>query len=227
MSDDSLQSTPSSKSAGFRGTLVETALVAVIGGSLAFAANWVSPRGLALSRNYFPSASAHPSPAPTSTNPGVGGTLVASNAASARDRLTALLKAEGLQPLDLKQAEQMFNDPRRAQGGILFIDARNEAHYQDGHIPGAYQLDHYELIKQPAKWLPDLLPICLAAQEIVVYCNGGDCEDSRFAAIDLRDAHVPKEKLFVYEGGFMEWATNGLPVEIGSRLSGKLRESKK
>ncbi len=227
MNDDSVQPAPPVKPAGFKGILIETALVAAIGGMLAFAANWFSPRGLALSRNYFPGMATVSPPVLTSTNPVAGSTLVGSNSAATRERLNALLKAEGLQPLDGKQAEQLFNDPRRAQGLIIFVDARNDVHYQAGHIPGAYQLDHYEFIKQPVPWLTALLPVCQVAQQIIVYCNGGDCEDSRFAAIDLRDAHVPKEKLFVYEGGFTEWATNGLPVEIGSRLSGKLRESKK
>jgi rhodanese-related sulfurtransferase len=206
---------------------VETALVAVLGGALALAANGISPRGLALSRNYFPGPANVPPPVQTSTNQSTPGTAAGTNAASARDRLTALLKAEGLQPLDLQQAEKLFHDPRRAQGLIQFIDARNDAHYQAGHIPGAYQLDHYEFVKQPVPWLTALLPICQPAQQIVVYCNGGECEDSRYAAMDLRDAQVPKEKLFVYEGGFAEWATNGLPVEIGPRSSGKLLESRK
>ena len=34
--------------------LLEAALVAVVGAAFAFAANRISPRGLALARNYFP-----------------------------------------------------------------------------------------------------------------------------------------------------------------------------
>jgi 3-mercaptopyruvate sulfurtransferase SseA len=67
-----------------------------------------------------------------------------------------------------------------------------------------------------------VLQVCLTAQQIVFYCNGGDCDDSEHAAIYLRDSiHIPKEKVFVYGGGMNEWTTNGLPIELGSRNSGQ------
>jgi len=72
-----------------------------------------------------------------------------------------------------------------------------------------------------------VLGACQNAEKVVVYCNGGDCEDSQFAAVTLRDTGVPKEKLFVYPGGMAEWATNGWPIEIGARKSGVLRDQKK
>ncbi len=202
-------------------------LVAGVGAAIAFAANWLSPSGLALSADYFPKVATNAVPVPAATNPATGAPLNRTNPPSAAELLATRLKAEGLRPVDTPQAAQMFRDPRRESGLIVFIDARNDEHYQAGHIPGAYQLDHYELLKQPAKWLAELLPVCQAAQQIVVYCSGGDCEDSRFAALDLRTAQVPKEKLFVYLGGFADWSTNGLPVEIGARLSGRYRETTK
>jgi rhodanese-related sulfurtransferase len=62
----------------------------------------------------------------------------------------------------------------------------------------------------------------------VVYCNGGNCEDSELTAALLADANiVPREKLWVYGGGITEWATNGWPVELGERKSGRMRELKK
>ena len=55
------------------------------------------------------------------------------------------------------------------------------------------------------------------------YCNGGECDDSLQAAVTLRDSiRLPNEKLFVYGGGIAEWATNGFPIELGSRNSGQL-----
>ena len=56
-----------------------------------------------------------------------------------------------------------------------------------------------------------------------MYCHGGDCEDSEFAAIMLKDNGIAKEKLFVYGGGITEWTDHGLPVEIGSHNSGRLK----
>jgi rhodanese-related sulfurtransferase len=61
----------------------------------------------------------------------------------------------------------------------------------------------------------------------VVYCHGGDCDDSESAAILLRDVGIATRKLFIYTGGIPEWTTNGLPVEIGGRNSGNLRSTNK
>ena len=65
-----------------------------------------------------------------------------------------------------------------------------------------------------------MLPACLNATKVVVYCAGGDCEDSEFAALALIEAGVPQERLFIYAGGMTEWATNGLPIELGERKAG-------
>ena len=196
--------------------LREGALVAGIGAGLAFVANEVSPRGLSLTRNYFPgstpSSSRVASAADQTPHPGDTGVAAASPA----ELLAARLRAKGLQLVESNQVAQLFRDPRYEQELILFIDARDDRHYQDGHIPGAYQFDHY----RAEKYLANVLTACQWAEQIVVYCTGGDCEDSEFAAIMLRDAGIPKEKLFVYGGGITEWTTNGLPLEVGGRKSG-------
>ena len=69
------------------------------------------------------------------------------------------------------------------------------------------------------------MQVCLTAQQIVFYCNGGDCDDSEHAAIMLRDSiGMPKEKVFVYGGGIAEWTSNGLPIEVGARNSGRVHQ---
>ena len=89
---------------------------------------------------------------------------------------------------------------------MIFIDARDEEHYRAGHIPGAYLFDRF----RPENYLTNVVTVCLTAQQIVFYCNGGDCDDSEHAAIMLRDSMgLPKEKVFVYGGGFNEWSPTG------------------
>ena len=197
----------------------EALCVALIGAAFAFGANLVSPRGLALTRNYFPAGISRPVPAATSV--GSPHDLASTNppASSPAQLLAARLKEQGLQSVDGHQAAQLFHDPRFQQGGIAFIDARDEQHYREGHIPGASEFDPY----YPEKYFPTVLPVCQAAEQIVVYCNGGDCDDSESAAITLRDVGIANQKLFIYTGGITEWTTNGLPVEIGGRNSGNLR----
>jgi rhodanese-related sulfurtransferase len=203
-----------------RTIVVEAAIVVIVGLGIALTANVLSPRGLALSRNYFPGGTnpvpAAPGPVPA---PPV---LAATNEPSASAQLSERLRGKGLQELQRSQAEILFHDPRDQDGRIVFVDARDEDHYQQGHIPGAYELDPYH----PEKELGTVLPVCQAAEEVVVYCTGGECEDSDTAAILLRDGGVPGRKLFVYGGGFTEWAAAHLPVETGPGNSGMQNESK-
>lgn len=133
--------------------------------------------------------------------------------------LAARLQSKGLRLVESHQVTQLFRDPRYAQDLVVFIDARDDQHYQAGHIPGAYQFNHY----RAENYLATVIPVCQMAEQIVVYCTGGDCEDSEYAAIFLRDAGIPPEKLFVYGAGMTEWMTNGQPVEIGGRHSGNFR----
>lgn len=190
--------------------------MAVIGVTLAFVANGLSPRRLELARNYFPGTKL---PSPTS---GAGTNLTgtaAANTNSPLELLSARLREHGLQLADSNQVAQFFHDPRREQDGVIFIDARDDEHYRAGHIPGAYLFDRF----YPQNYLASVVPVCLTAQQIVFYCNGGDCDDSEHAAIMLRDSlAIPKEKVFVYGGGLNEWTTNGLPIELGARNSGQL-----
>lgn len=189
--------------------------MAVIGAALAFAANALSSRGLQLTRNYFPgtsltlpnpAASAHPTGTPVATTN------------SPLELLSESLRANGLQLADSNQVAQFFHDPRRELDEVIFIDARDDEHYRAGHIPGAYHFDRFH----PEDYLTNVVQVCQTAQQIVFYCNGGDCDDSEHAAIMLRDSMgLPKQKLFVYGGGITEWIANGLPLEVGARNSGQ------
>jgi rhodanese-related sulfurtransferase len=196
-------------------------LLLAVGGALALAANFISPRGLALTRNHFP-GSRRPALPPTGTNVATAVRGTNTMTVSAAELLAARLKDKGLQVADSNQVVRIFRDPRHAQELFIFVDARDEAHYQEGHVPGAYLFDHY----RAENYLATVLPACQTAEKILVYCSGGDCEDSEFAATILRDAGVPRERLLVYPGGIGEWTTNGLPVETVARQSGLWRPTK-
>ncbi len=203
--------------------LLEALVVAGIGAAVAFLANGVSSRGLKLARDYFPGATRPASGVPPMTSPTKGGGGAAQAKPSAAETTLERLRQEGLQVVDTKQVQELYHDPRYEQGAIVFIDARNDEHYQKGHIPGAWQFDRYH----PENYLSAVLPVCQLAQQVVVYCAGGECEDSEFAALFLRDsAQVPGGKLFVYAGGWNEWTARGLPVETGVRKSGQIGVSK-
>lgn len=251
----SLQATTPQRRAGIKAVFLEAALVAMIGCALAFAANAFSPRGLEITHNYFPVGTHAVSPAPrtveSSLEPGRAGLPVGPRApprvsiasmvpeqtsgpvetsdaagrtnSSLAPRLISVprLIDQGLQGIDYDQAVRFFKDPRRRKGLIVFIDARNDTHYQAGHVPGAYLFDPYH----SAKYLAAVLPICQEAEQIVVYCVASECEDSELAAVLLRNAGIPNQKLFVYVGGFTEWTANRQPVETGTRNSGNIHDA--
>jgi rhodanese-related sulfurtransferase len=199
--------------------LLEAMVISAVGAAVALAANHFSPRGLVLTRNYFPESSvgaAVSKPAPANDS----GTI----AASAPDLVKARVQEAGLQLANADDVLRLFRDPRREQDLVVFLDARSDDHYREGHIPGAYLLDYY----RAEKYLGDILPVCQKAEKIVVYCNGGDCEDSLHTAMLLgNDAGVSKEKLCVYGGGIAEWTAEGQPVETGERNSGNLTKPAK
>jgi rhodanese-related sulfurtransferase len=196
--------------------LQEGVLVAVVGAALAFAANALSSRGLQLSRDYFP-GSKLTAPNPVVATDATGAPATKTN--SPLESLSERLREDGLQLAGSNQVAQFFHDPRREQDLVIFIDARDEEHYRAGHIPGAYHFDRFH----PEDYLTNVIQVCLMAQQMVFYCNGGECDDSEHAAIMLRDSiGIPKEKLFVYGGGITEWAADGLPIELGERNSGQL-----
>lgn len=210
--------------------LLEALVIAIVGVCLALIANQISPRGLNLARNYFPEIKPAPTPSATITNSTPAPTAATTNTASApppanaeaseADQAIARLKSKGLQVVTLEQVKKLLHDPGYTNGSIIFVDARDDDHYQAGHIPGALQLDYYH----PDKYLTAVVPACQAAKQVVVYCSGGDCEDSEMTAIMLRDGGIPNQKLFVYSGGMNEWEARQEPIETGARNSGQMRK---
>lgn len=251
MSDPPASGRPAPCLGNLRRVLWEAACVLVGGCMVGMLANAVSPRGLTLSRDYFPSglstratagatnrtATVRPPVSHSSTTlpfsppsaipalppapaPSVNVTTSTVPTATAVQAVVERLRQKGLQPAVHADVVRLFQDPRYAAGAVVFIDAREDRHFLEGHIPAARQFDHY----RPERYLEEVLAVCPTAEAIVVYCNGGDCEDSEFAAITLVQAGVPAERLFVYAGGLEEWSKHGLTLEIGARLSGVYKE---
>jgi rhodanese-related sulfurtransferase len=187
------------------GILYEALVVALVGICAALTANHFSPRGIKLTRDYFPAGKAIE---------GASG-VVEKGPALGEAGIEARLRAQNLGVVGLSEVQELFADPRREQEQLIFVDARNRKRYEEGHVPGAYHLDHF----YPDETLAEVLPAAMGAERVVVYCNGGGCEDSEFVAVFLREAGVPGDRLFVYPGGMMEWREAGWPVELGQRGS--------
>lgn len=94
-------------------------------------------------------------------------------------------------------------------GEAVILDARPRAFFDFGHVPGAVPLSKDEFEKDFASFQRDARFAARAA--VIVYCSGGDCEDSAFVARKLAEAGL--SELRIFEGGWEEWETLAHPVE--------------
>ena len=193
--------------ARFGPILKESTVVLVTGVLFGLLANGVSPVGLSLRRNYFP--------ADGGRNKAFAGQKLAVEkpAQDTGDELPKRAKASAekrFQFVEYAEAVAMHNDARRMEEAWIWIDARPARQYVESHIPGAYHLDHFRIEDQ----LDAVLPLCQAAEKIVVYCNGGECEESEFTAEDLVALGIDNQRLWIYRGGFAEWSEKAQPTEI-------------
>jgi rhodanese-related sulfurtransferase len=100
------------------------------------------------------------------------------------------------------------------RGGVPFFDARRTSVYRDGHIAGARSISVWESDadeKVKALYQEGLDP----SAPIVVYCSGGECEDSHMLAQKLY--FVGFDNVLVYKDGFPDWQKRGLPVHKGDQ----------
>lgn len=112
-------------------------------------------------------------------------------------------------PEDFASWSEYLFDPA---GDILYVDARRRSQYERGHVPGAYCVP-----RNDPQALEELLTRTAAASTIVIYCQGGNCEDSIFTAEDLVYRHdIDPELVHIYEGGWEEWVQRGGEQRAGA-----------
>jgi len=200
--------------------LLECVLISAIGLMIGLSANAMYSDGVELGRNYFHRNNHDPTERPpvrenhttssTGDDQGTG-----DEEGDPLADVVRYLQEHDFQVIRHDEVVALFENPLYQEECYIILDARDDTNYRMGHIPGAYQWDHYRL----DQYIDEVLPLCQAAEKIVTYCNGGDCEDSEFTAVDLMDRGIDPAKLFVYPGGMDLWMEKGLPVEQGERGS--------
>ena len=100
--------------------------------------------------------------------------------------------------------------------GALFLDARRTSVYEEGHIPGARPFSVWEsdIDDKVNKLLAERPDPKDQNEPIVVYCSGGDCEDSHMLAQKLWG--IGFNNAYVYKDGFPDWQKRGEPVHTGT-----------
>ena len=93
----------------------------------------------------------------------------------------------------------------------LILDARSSVYYQLGHVPGALNLardnfaaDYVRLRSKIDKSRDN---------QVIVYCSGGDCRDSKMVAQALMSLGFTN--VAVFGGGWGQWTGAHLPQEAG------------
>lgn len=159
-------------------TISQVALLLVIAIAVALGVNYLSPRGIALVGQW-------------NTDNGV---------------ISAKPKDGPVDPSleidNMESAKKIYD-----QGKTLFIDARAEALYLDGHIKGALSLPIGEFDAR----IDDLFAQYPPDQPIITYCSGRICEDGHHLARLLIDSGY--EKVSIMIDGFSDWLERGYPVE--------------
>ena len=102
---------------------------------------------------------------------------------------------------------------RLADDETLFLDVREAAEWDEGHVPGAVHIPRGSLESRVEGLLPD------RSGRLVVYCAGGS--RSAFAAKSL--AELGYEDVVSLAGGFTDWKRNGFPFEVPQTLEAAQR----
>ena len=102
--------------------------------------------------------------------------------------------------VSLDQAKEFY------EKNTLFLDARDESYYNNGHIKGAIKnIFFMELVF-------NIEAIQSKQEPLVIYCGDPGCGDSEDLAYTLQDAGF--SKLYVFKGGWLEWSAANYPSDI-------------
>ncbi len=108
----------------------------------------------------------------------------------------------GIRMITLEEGEDLWRT-----GGAVFIDARKEAEFREGHVPGALSAP----AARAEKAMPQALQALARDRALVIYCEGGDCQSSLLLAKRLSQDGF--KDIRVYTGGWAGWTAAGLPME--------------
>ena len=90
-----------------------------------------------------------------------------------------------------------------------FIDARPKAQYEEGHIPGAFNVPPDAF----TRGTPPVVDFLDVERPVVVYCAGGDCHDSHVVIEQMMLIRPELVRLHVFTDGYPAWTGAGLATD--------------
>lgn len=93
---------------------------------------------------------------------------------------------------------------------MLVLDARPELFHRIAHIPGAKILprDDFEAA------YPSVESALRQARHLILYCASVTCEDAELVRKGLHK--LGYKRISIFNGGWSEWTSSGLPEASGS-----------
>ncbi|MFZ1200588.1 MAG: rhodanese-like domain-containing protein [Desulfobacterales bacterium] len=92
---------------------------------------------------------------------------------------------------------------------VLFLDARPQNQYAEGHVRGALSLPWQEV----DRYFMELTERLESASTIIIYCNGESCDLSHELALFLKEIGYKNVRVLI--NGWTVWQQAGLPTELG------------
>ena len=98
--------------------------------------------------------------------------------------------------IDLELAKKLFEE------NTLFVDARAEEFYNEGHIPNAICFDDFDLLVEK---LENTIGM---DDQFIVYCSDSDCGSSEDLSYELQSHGY--NNILLFKGGWKEWTDANL-----------------
>lgn len=110
--------------------------------------------------------------------------------------------------ISLREAKALFDSDL-----VTFVDARSYDVYKNGHIENAISIP-YDVIREIDGVPPHMANGVIDPSEsvIVVYCKGGDCDESLLVAQELKGLGFT---CHIFLDGFPAWKKEGYPIVEG------------
>ena len=103
-----------------------------------------------------------------------------------------------IRTIDIEIAKTLF------ENNTLFVDARAEEYFENGHIPNAICNDDINLL------IEEIDSRIQVDEGFIVYCSDDDCGSSEELAYKLQEQGFMS--IYVFKGGWKQWTNNNLPV---------------
>ncbi len=114
----------------------------------------------------------------------------------------------GVEEILAKEAYKDYQD-----GGVWFIDVRRTKAFKEGHVEGAIHISLHEALYD--QQFSEFLEEHGQEEPLIIYCNGGSCEDSHTVANKFQAAGF--ENVRVMKDGYPGWLENEYPTAKGAQ----------